>query len=332
MDYEKRKTLRSLATTPIFASALAYGPTGVQGTTNSEPSEASEMKKQEVKATLVQFKEEMPDEEHERLQRIKEISISSCSTVESIFPDVNIDNIKTEALIGDSAIGALKNIIGNINKAYDVDVSTKYLNSVSRLTKFIPLLSSVQNFLRVCCEIREKVQESADFVTEMQEKTTTHPLIEEFYISLFLVLVELVLLPATVGYRPAFMGARYVANYGLVRVRHVVGMRIYSVLLSIVHWALRGTIGGAISYVVKKSSELASEYNDEEAFEVKEVQKSDLTDYDFLKEQKGWLGGIFGNNEDPWKSLQKEISDHEGLINSTVSSDGDDDGGLFDGW
>lgn len=235
MDFGKRKTLRSIATTPILASALAYGPSEVQGATSSELNKAPESKQDELKATLVQFKDEMPDEERDRLRRIKQVSTSSCGTVESILPDVELDNIKTGTLIGDSVIGVLKNVIGNINKAYDVDLSTKYLDSVTRLTKFVPLLSSVQNFLDVCCDIQEKVKESSDFVSEMQEKATTHPLIEEFYTSLFLVLSELVLLPLAVGYRPAFMGTRYVANYGLVRIRHVVGMRVYSVLLSVVH-------------------------------------------------------------------------------------------------
>lgn len=332
MDFEKRKTLRVLGTAPVLTSGIAYSSSQAYGATRSKLNKAPESKQQEVKATLVQFKDEMPNEERERLRRIKEVSTSSCGTVESILPNVDLDSISTETLIGDSAIGVLKNIIGNINKAYDVDVSTKYLGSVARLTKFVPLLSSVQNFLSVCCDIREKVIESADFVTEIQRETTTHPLIEEFYISLLLLLTELALLPVAVGYRPAFMGTRYVANYGLVRVRHVVGLRIYSVLLSIVHWALRGTIGGAISYTVDKSSKLAKEFDDKEAFEVEEVKKSDLASYDFLEEQQSRWGGLFGSNEDPWDTLRNEFSDTESLINSKANGDDDDRGGWFSGW
>lgn len=335
MDIEKRKTLKTVATTPLFASAITFDSSQARGAYRSELKKVSKSKQDEVKATLVQFKDEMPNEEAERIRSIKEVSTSSCGTAESVLPDVELDNIKTEALVGNSTIGVLENIIGNINKAFDVNISTKYLDSVSRLTKFVPFLSSVQTFLEVCCDIRQKVRESSDFVAEMQRKASTHPLIEEFYISLLLVLVELVLLPVTVGYRPAFMGTRYAANYGLVRVRHVVGMRIYSVLLSIVHWALRGTVGGAISYIVEKSSELAREYEDEEALEVEEVQKSDVTNYDFLKEQQSWLGGFLGDNDDPWKTLRSEFSETEGLINSTVNSDDGDNGnggGWFSSW
>lgn len=332
MELGRRKTLKSIATTPVIASSLIYGPSGVRGASRSELNEAPESKKLEVQATLVHFRDNIPEEESERIQRIKEISTSNCGMVESVLPEADIDAITTEMHIANQTIGVLKNIIGNINKAYDVDVSTKYLDSVTRLTKFVPFLSSAQNFLDVCCEVREKVEGSADFVAEMQRSEDMHSLIEKFYISLFLVLAELTLLPLTVGYRPAFVGTRYVANYGLVRIRHVVGLRGYSILLSLVHWALRGTIEGAVSYIVRKSTELVHEFGGKAVFDIEEVTESDLSDYEFLEEQESSWGGfdIFSNDESPLDTLRSKFSESQGLINSTDDED-DDSGGWLSG-
>lgn len=327
MELGRRKTLKSIATTPIIASSLIYGPSEARGATRSELNEVSEAKKIEVQATLVQFRDNIPKEESERIERIKEVSTSNCGMVESILPETDIDAITTETHIANQTIGVLKNIIENINKAYDVDVSTKYLDSVTRLTKFVPFLSSVQNFLDVCCDVRGKVRESADFVDRMQRTEDMHPLIEKFYISLFLVLAELTLLPLAVGYRPAFVGTRYVANYGLVRIRHVVGLRGYSILLSMVHWALRGTIEGAISYIVRKSTELVHEFGGEAVFNVEEVEESDLSDYEFLEEQESkWDGFDPFDDEDPLDTLRNEFSENQGLIDSTDDEDDDSDG------
>lgn len=317
MDINKRNTLKSIVTVPVLA--FSSGSSKAQEVAQAKPSEVSEIKQTEVEATLLQFMGKIPNKEEERLELVKETSKSVCDGVESISSKVNFDTVKTEALITDSTRGVLDNMIRNINTAYDVNISTTYLDEVGKLTKFVPVLSAGQNFLEACCKVREKISESPRFVSEMLERDEMHPAIENFYISMFLVLVELVLLPSSVGYRSSFMGTRYAANHGLVRVRKVVGLRLYSILLSIVHWALRGTIEGTISYIVSKSAELVQE-SEKYNFDFEAVDKANLGDYDFLEEDRkdqndDW--DFLTGKDDSLDTLQRELADAQSIINSS---------------
>lgn len=84
---------------------------------------------------------------------------------------------------------------------------------------------------------------------------------KEFYISVLLLLTELVFLWTGVGYRTAFKTTRQAANVGLVRLRGQVGLRAYSVLLSIVHWLVRGSFETTVSYIVEKTGEVAQDFS-----------------------------------------------------------------------
>lgn len=244
MRSTKRALLRSIGASPLVL-ALATRPT--QANVPTETGESDDLSGQirlEATVALADYIRSVPVDEEDRSKAIEEYAVSVSELTESILPGTDFDEFGDDAIVGDSTIGVIKNVVQNLNQTFGTDYSTKNLDQVSRIFKYVPLLSSLQNHLEVC----RKIAEATDHA-DREEQT------ESFYISLLLVVVELILLPSSVGYRSAFMGTRYFANYGLVRVRHIVGLRAYSMLLSGVHWSLRGTIEGTIAYIVRKTAE-----------------------------------------------------------------------------
>lgn len=256
---------------------------------------------------LVHALESFPNQEKERIKTIKKNSKSVCGNLTEQIPDLS--SIKDDAIITNSVRGVLKNTIENINTAYGMEMPTKYFDEISRLTKYVPLLSSVLNYMEVCCTINSIVESGKEIRENLREN---------YYIALLLIVVELVLLPSNLGYRSAFMGTRYVANYGLVRIRHILGLRVYSLFLSIVHWAFRGTIEGVLSYIVSKTAQTIKEHD---KF-VDEVDKSDL-DFDFLEEDKKDTFDFIDTGEKKFNGLIEETEDIEEFFNQ---SDSEDDG------
>lgn len=152
--------------------------------------------------------------------------------------------------------------------------------------------------------------------------------VERFYISLLLIGVELALIPSSVGYRTSFVATRYTANYGLVRIRQILGLEIYAVVLSGVHWSFRGTIEGAISYIVRSTDELISTFNETAQVTVEEVSESDLEDYEFLEaaSEDDWDLSFWDDDEDDSfvADLEADLTDERGLIDGDGPKDEDD--------
>lgn len=323
MRSTRRKFTRALGLVSLSASLLGSRPvqTLSGNSNNTEITEAPTSKRAEVEVHLSSVLKKIPKEESERIALVDDASTKSCETVSD--PSFDLDQVGPETTIADSTFGVLKNALTHINEVFETELPIKYLDEFSKLTKFVPLLSSLQNYIEVYCEIH----------TLDSPKQIGENLLEEYYIALGLIIVELVLLPSSVGYRTSFMGTRYVANAGLVRTRQIVGLRRYSVLLSVVHWGFRGSIEGAKTYIVERTAETVREL---ELEGLSRIEESDL-DYEFLEEEEdSILDDILGDEEgkerflDNWKGLD----DIEAP--SVETDDGretdDDDWAPFDGW
>lgn len=62
--------------------------------------------------------------------------------------------------------------------------------------------------------------------------------------------------------KAAFGATRRAVNFGLVRLRGRVGLRAYSVLLSVVHWLVRASFGTTVSYIVEETGNVSQELTD----------------------------------------------------------------------
>lgn len=316
MRSSRRKFTRALGLAPISVSLLGSRSVQAQSkiSEDGEITEAPAVKQTEIEAYLSSVLRNIPEKESERLALVNNTSIESCSLVNA--PSLDLDEIGAETTITKNSMGALRNALTHINEVFEIELPVKYLDEFSRLTKFVPLLSSLQNYIGVCCKI-----DSLSGPGKIGDD-----LVEDFYIALGLVIVELILLPSSIGYRTSFMGTRYVANAGLVRTRQIVGLRGYSVLLSVVHWGLRGTIEGTTAYIVERTAETV---RDVELEGVSKVKESDL-DYEFLEQEESFLGKFL--NEDEKSQFLDNWADPDEIEAPSVGTDTDGTENGDDGW
>lgn len=193
------------------------------------------------------------------------------------------------------------------NVEYNIPVSQiNEIENYSRpVAKYMPFVSSAFNFYEVCEQVHKLSKDASDEVIEEAD--------EQFLIAALVLVSEIALLQTSVMYKTAFVGTRYVANYGLIRLRSRVGLRSYALLLSEVHWAIRGQLELVKTYIIETTYETVVEFGkmglnslldilfsddfdlsdwiddqldsqDQDVFSEGLITKSDL-DFDFLEEQ-----------------------------------------------
>jgi len=311
MDKSRRQFLGAVGLLPVSTSLIGSRKVRAETTvpTDDEISAAAAEQRIEVEARMGNMLRELPEEESERVDLVDEASTKSCERISDF--GVDVDEIETGTLIAESTLEVLEKALGHIDEVLGTSLPVEYLDEVSRLTKFVPLLSSLQNYSEVCCDIYE---------VETREKIKEK--MEEFYLAVALIIVELILLPSSVGYRTAFVGTRYTANVGLVRIRQIIGLRGYSVVLSTVHWAYRGTIEGVVAYIVGKTAETLEEVED---IDLPEIEESDL-EFDFLEEDDDLLSRWLDERDGRSQFLENWDSLDDLDILGTESQSGENDG------
>lgn len=328
MDRNKRRTLRRIASVPAGLWFLSQTPS-VQAQADEEVNEAAEEYKEDAGETLWGIVDNLPDE-HERLEYVKE----SSDTVDDVVPSAleGHDSAGPDQM-ADLADPTLQ-VIETINDEMGLSLPSSYLERASDFTKLLPVVNSVLEFLAAADEISDEYESSESFAEAMQERDEgldeyeMPAPVERFYISLLLIGVELALIPSSVGYRTSFVATRYTANYGLVRIRQILGLEIYAVVLSGVHWSFRGTIEGAISYIVRSTDELISAFNETAQVTVEEVSEAELEEYEFLDtdSEDEWDIPFWGDDEEDSfiADLESDLTDQRGLIDGDGPKDEDD--------
>ncbi|QCS44669.1 hypothetical protein [Natrinema versiforme] len=181
----------------------------------------------------------------------------------------------------------LQHIAELLNTDFGAKIPTSYIDDISvsagKISSYLPLVAAGQNLI----EAGKNYQKAKNKDNNVEEAE------EELVISMLLFVCELCLLQSTATYRLSFSGTRYVANMGLVRFRAILGMRGYALILSEVHWAIRGKLAGVQSRIVEKSATIVAEHRSE-VLAVDYISREDLIelanlnedslDYEFLNE------------------------------------------------
>lgn len=229
----------------------------VQGTKRSSPSGNL---KEEVIGTFVTFYRVIPDKSQERLAGVWELSEEITDSANTVLEQVpNIVQIADLEDFAEPIAGLLRNISENLAAVYDIQIETKYLDRAVRASGYLPLVAQIWNLLQASLGVQDTADTKTRFIQKAQHRDTGKDAVNRFYIAVLLLFAELVFLGSGVGYRTAFGTTRRVANIGLVRLRSQLGLRAYSVLLSIVHWLVRGTFETTASYIIEKTGEVAQD-------------------------------------------------------------------------
>lgn len=297
----------------------------------------------QIIGNFVTFYQLVPDKPNERYAAVWELSKEIIDVSDSVFSRIpSVDEIADLEDFAEPIMGLLRNIIENLESAYGIQIETKHLDKAVRMTGYLPLLAQIWNLLQSSLNVLDTANTKQQFIKRVNQTDAGEDAVEKFYIALLLVLTELMFIWSGVGYRTAWKTTRSAANFGLVRLRGKVGLRAYSVLLSVVHWLIRGSFETTTSYIVEKTGEIAQGPS-VDSVDFSTVSKEELSDVlpkqssEFLFDL-GYFEGIFSDNTeestvetviDPTtKNILIERYDGIGIIESR-SEDGGDDGWFF---
>lgn len=277
----------------------------VQGAKRSIPPGKLE---KEVIGTFVTFYGAIPDKSQERFAGVWELSeqiLNSANTILEQAP--NINQVADLEDFAEPIAGLLRNVSENLAAVYDVQIKTKYLDRAVRASGYLPLFAQIWNLLQASLGVQDTADIKTRFIQKAQHRETGKDAVNRFYIAMLLLFAELVFLWSGVGYRTAFGTTRRVANIGLVRLRSKLGLRAYSVLLSIVHWLVRGTFETTASYIIEKTGEVAQN-----------ISTTDYKDFSRLSEKQ--ISEVLPKRE---SSILVDIGDYlpfSSQVESTASS------------
>ncbi|NUC71723.1 hypothetical protein HTZ84_05265 [Haloterrigena sp. SYSU A558-1] len=279
-------TSRRSVISTLGGGLLICGGTGTVQATNdgndqNDTSESDDQLFNEVESAISNIGDEFYNAKEEDPEGL-ENSVSQLSA-EGTF---DLDEFKQGAWDGNRQTYRLQHIAELLNKDFGANIPTSYIDdlnvSTGKISTYLPLVAASQNLI-----------EAGEAYLEAEGEDAIKEAEEELVISILLFVCELCLLQSTATYRLSFSGTRYVANMGLVRFRGILGMRGYALILSEVHWAIRGKLAGVQTTIVEKSASIAREQNLElldidyisrdELFELRNLSEDSL-DYKFLNE------------------------------------------------
>lgn len=213
-----------------------------------------------VLGTIVTLYDAIPDQQRERFAGVWNLSQHIIDTANEILALVTgVDTVADLGKYAGSIMGILRNITQNIAQAYGFEIKTRYLDAAVRATGYLPLLVQIWDVIEASQHVLDTAPDKSTFLEKIQLSETMEAAVERFYIAILLLLTEIALAASGVGYATAFGSTRRVANVGLVHLRRTIGLRAYSVLLSVVHWLVRGGTEETITFVVERTATLAQE-------------------------------------------------------------------------
>lgn len=278
-DYNMKSRRTVVRMVGVGAASLAGAGSAV-GVRGVDPTTDTESLKEQIIGTFVTFYRAAPDKPRERFAGVWELSQSITDSANTVLAQVsNIDQIANLEDFAEPITGLLRNITENLAAVYDIQIKTRYLNRAVQASGYLPLLAQIWNVLQASLDVQNTADTKSRFIQKAQHKDAGKEAVDRFYIAVLLLLAELVFLWSSIGYKAAFGTTRRVANIGLVRLRGQLGLRAYSVLLSIVHWLVRGTFETTASYILEKTGEVARDvsttgYRDFSQLSKEEISKA----------------------------------------------------------
>ncbi|GGL67216.1 hypothetical protein [Halocalculus aciditolerans] len=201
----------------------------------------------------------------------------------------------------------IEGLIDAFNSHFDIDLDASVLGGVDEVMKtaanLIPLVMSAKQVADSGCRMRRLPEDS----------TAEQAALENFLLNCGMLIVEVLMIQYSLGYRFSYWATRTVANNLLVRVRGLVGLKVYSILLREVHWTIREEVTDVLEYIIRTTRTLQ---NTLPAAYSQFFQKDDLQELQRFQRTSG-------------------LEEIKNLVDKNVLGDNDslfvDDGDLFDG-
>lgn len=169
------------------------------------------------------------DDEEAAIRNIAENVVSTGEPLAEIYdtrggdPDVRINYAPR---ISSTDLELFFSLLREVETAFEMEIPHEHIHLATRRTILLKsLVAASLNFYRAC----EDVKEADEFTEEIREN---------FYYSLLVLLVEVVLVKYPFDYWIAWRGTRFIHNQFLVRIRSILGNRGIAVVMKLIHWSL----------------------------------------------------------------------------------------------
>lgn len=202
------------------------------------------------------FSDEFLDSERNTHEIIADISDVIIEVVEIESLEVREEEYNSPSQEAHRQVSRAKQLARLLDENLEYNIPVSQIDEIENysrpVAKYMPFVSSAFNFYEACEQVHELPKDASDEVIEEAD--------EQFLIAALVLVSEIALLQTSVMYKTAFVGTRYVANYGLIRLRSRVGLRGYALLLSEVHWAIRGQLELVKTYIIETTYETVVEF------------------------------------------------------------------------
>ena len=310
-------TKRRSVVATLGSSLLIYNGSNAVQAANSRDNDNSSVEDQllnDIDGSI----EDIGDEFYRKKEADPEALESSVSRFDA-EGEFDLEEFKEGAWDADRQTYRLQHIADLLNKDFGAKIPTSYIDDISvstgKISSYLPLVAAGQNLI----EAGKRYQRAKDKNENIREAE------EELVISILLFVCELCLLQSTATYKLSFNGTRYVANMGLVRFRGILGMRGYALILSEVHWAIRGKLAGVQTAIIEKSATIVAEERSD-VLSVEYISRKDLMelrnldegslDYEFLDENAS--NGTQGSGPPPIVVPEQDSTPGFGFIVTAV--------------
>lgn len=162
---------------------------------------------------------------------VVDVSEPLVNLYDTTSPDALEHSINYGPRLANTDVELVFSLLEEVERAYDMDIPRRHILAASRRAfLFKSLVAASINFYLAC--------EAIDSAEELTEKLRM-----DFYYSLLILLVEVVLAKYPFDYWIAWRGTRYIHNQFLVRARSILGDRGIAVVMKFIHWSLiRGNV------------------------------------------------------------------------------------------
>ncbi|OVE83184.1 hypothetical protein [Natronolimnobius baerhuensis] len=249
------------------------------------------------------------------------------------YEDIDVEQFEEGVGATNEQLRQTRKVVDVVNNDLNLGIPSNFVDSledvdeqVGKVDKYLPVVAACQNCLNDAKNYQEVTKNGTE--DEIEEAQI------ELFISILLLACEVCLLQSSTAYNLSFAGTRYAANHGLFRVQRHVGNKTYALLLSEVHWGIRGTLANIQTKIIDRSTTIARNVHSDLGWEaihlgsLRDLRLSDLEDYDFLEE---YVHSDSTEDSDDADETNTE-NDNNGLVDSISDrfDDEDDDGWL--GW
>ncbi|WP_418285836.1 hypothetical protein [Halorubrum sp. DTA46] len=175
-------------------------------------------------------RDQLEDSEEDVLSSISQNVVSTGKPLVDLYdtssPDALEHSLNYGPRLANTDVELVFSVLEQVEEAYNMDLPREHILAASRRAFLLKsLIAATLNFYQAC----EAIVNSDEL---------TEPLRRDFYYSLLILLVEVVLAKYPFDYWIAWRTTRYVHNQFLVRARSILGSSGIAVIMKFIHWGL----------------------------------------------------------------------------------------------